>query len=547
MYMNAEIATSLMSTSAASYLSYKLNTLKREPLNLADNPPSSVSLKKKPSTTNAIETMAKRPPRSIVILGGSFAGLSTAHGLLRKTFNELQSIDKELKYRVILISPSTHFYWNPGAPRAICSSNILQDKAAFVPFLDEFKQYADDQFQFIQGEATAVNFRERYVSITRKCSETDQSQSNLDGIQELNQTPEEYIDFHALVVATGTSAHSPLFSLHGSHERTVLALEEFQSQLKLALRIFIIGGGLSAVECAAQIAAVTNRETLSSLRVKLVDRWESLARKMRLAIRRPSVAELREEYIAWFEQPDWYETENFPNGRRRRRPTIVVISRTLRLLPKLDLQEGLKAERLLQSMGVFLRHGVSLVSTKELPYGRTQCELLDVPNNRSGPLSADMIISATGVTPNTAFLPQELVNATGYLIVDQQVLRVPGAGDRVYGIGGCTNFEDISLEDLDRSVPVLLKNLRNDLLKWELVGRWKKPPEWAQDQLQKFQVEDLELKQHVKVPRLSPISRQDGFGRFFGHRLPARVTWMLSGRKYDFAKARKVAKGNGVC
>jgi hypothetical protein len=66
------------------------------------------------------------------------------------------------------------------------------------------------------------------------------------------------IPYHALILATGTSAHSPLCSLHGPHEQTVAEIRDFRARLEKAQSVLIVGGGPSGVETAGQLATYFN-------------------------------------------------------------------------------------------------------------------------------------------------------------------------------------------------------------------------------------------------------------------------------------------------
>ena len=159
--------------------------------------------------------MPSRDYANIVILGGSYAGLSVAHRLLKSTIKELKITKSSPRYRVVLVSPSTHLYWNVGAPRAICGPESVSRNSIFIPFLEEFKKYPDAQFSFIQGEAVAVNFVHRTVEV--KGIRAWSSKTEQDDLV-------EEISYHALIIATGASSNSELLSLHGSHDKTAKAL-----------------------------------------------------------------------------------------------------------------------------------------------------------------------------------------------------------------------------------------------------------------------------------------------------------------------------------
>ena len=186
---------------------------------------------------------SSREPLNIVILGASFAGLSAAHNFLCKTVEQVSVTRSAVKYRVILVSPSTHLYWNIGAPRAIVSQALLPHSKTFVPFLEAFQAYPKSRFTFIHGSAIGVDFHLRTVTIAvigdgtapvrqanARWSHGTSNTSNTGSTDAARETAQT-INYHALILATGTSAESPLLSLHGPHEDTMSHFDSFECSL----------------------------------------------------------------------------------------------------------------------------------------------------------------------------------------------------------------------------------------------------------------------------------------------------------------------------
>src|SRR5271163_4057750 len=90
----------------------------------------------------------------IVIIGASFGGIPTAHGLLKDIIPKLGS--KEA-YKVIMISPSDLFFWKIGAPRALVNPAKVPIDKVLVPIADGFTSYSKDQFEFIKAYATSID------------------------------------------------------------------------------------------------------------------------------------------------------------------------------------------------------------------------------------------------------------------------------------------------------------------------------------------------------------------------------------------------------
>ena len=100
-----------------------------------------------------------------MILGGSHSGLGVAHRFLDRNIDQLSTCEGAPSYRVILVSPSSHAYWNICAPRALVSPELIPTEDTFVPIEPGFSRHPFNQFKFIQGRATAVDTSARTITI----------------------------------------------------------------------------------------------------------------------------------------------------------------------------------------------------------------------------------------------------------------------------------------------------------------------------------------------------------------------------------------------
>jgi NADH dehydrogenase FAD-containing subunit len=174
--------------------------------------------------------------KNIVILGGNFAGVSTAHYLLRHVLPSLHSTGgASSAYKVTLVSPSDHTYFKISAPRVLITDKLPID-LIFGSIPDAFSQYKSSEFSFIQGEAIGVDEVAKTVSIR--------------GVGKGETTSVQY---DSLVIATGATAE-PLWSLNGEHKATIAALQDINRRLPKAKSILIAGGGPTGIETAAEIA-----------------------------------------------------------------------------------------------------------------------------------------------------------------------------------------------------------------------------------------------------------------------------------------------------
>lgn len=168
---------------------------------------------------------ASNEPLNIVVLGASFAGLSIAHHFLDHTLSRLRRTSVAPNYRLVVISPSTHIYWNIGAPRALVAPDLLKESNIFVPIEPGFKRHKSAKLVFIQGLAVGWDTDARTVKIaasevegkTRASRvaarraikrESDISSPTSFKFKVGNEPDLHEISYHAPIIATGTSAHS---------------------------------------------------------------------------------------------------------------------------------------------------------------------------------------------------------------------------------------------------------------------------------------------------------------------------------------------------
>ncbi|KAK2044433.1 FAD/NAD(P)-binding domain-containing protein [Colletotrichum somersetense] len=167
--------------------------------------------------------------KTVVILGAAFGGLGVAHRLLKYTRQTEEDI------RVILVSKTTHFYWNLASVRGVVPG-VLQDEQLFQPIESGFASYPKESFEFVLGTATGLDVRRKAALV-----------STPSGPRSL---PYDY-----LVLATGARCASPdvPWKSANSHEETVDLLHETAEKVREAKHIVLAGAGPTGVECAAEI------------------------------------------------------------------------------------------------------------------------------------------------------------------------------------------------------------------------------------------------------------------------------------------------------
>ncbi|KAI0192083.1 hypothetical protein EV127DRAFT_54870 [Xylaria flabelliformis] len=175
--------------------------------------------------------------KKIVILGGSYGGVSTAHYLLKHAIPKLPD---PKSYQVVLVSTSSQAWCRPAAPRALISDTMFAQDKLFVSIPKSFAQYPTGSFVFEQGTATALDHENRTVSVL------------------LTKGDEVQIPYHALVIATGASTISPLLGLTGDEKALKSTWATFRKALLQAKHIVVAGGGASGVEVAGELGEYLN-------------------------------------------------------------------------------------------------------------------------------------------------------------------------------------------------------------------------------------------------------------------------------------------------
>ena len=166
--------------------------------------------------------------KTILILGGSFAGVATAHRLLQTTL-------KTADYKIVLVSQSTHVYWNIAAPRAVIPGQV-PDQKVFQPIAPGFKDYAADKFSFVLGTAEQLDVEGKKVIVAAEGGQRE-------------------IGYDILILATGSKANDGMpWKLAGSYEATRDALHEMQEKVKTAKSIVVVGAGTTGVETAGELS-----------------------------------------------------------------------------------------------------------------------------------------------------------------------------------------------------------------------------------------------------------------------------------------------------
>ncbi|KAF2675738.1 FAD/NAD(P)-binding domain-containing protein [Lentithecium fluviatile CBS 122367] len=179
--------------------------------------------------------------RNIIVLGAAPAGLQATHYIMKHILPALKAKHTNAKYHVYTINPSADFYFRVASPRVGTSTTLMPVEKIIAPLSEAFKKYSADEFTFIQGYATGLDYTARQVVYQRS-----------------EHLPEEKLSYHALLVATGSKTHHPAFSMPTTTAATVDALKTMNTKVAAAKDIVIVGGGPTGVETAGEIAEFRN-------------------------------------------------------------------------------------------------------------------------------------------------------------------------------------------------------------------------------------------------------------------------------------------------
>lgn len=175
--------------------------------------------------------------KNIVIIGGSYGGISVAHNLLKHAIPQLPDKDS---HQVVLVSAASQVICRPACPRALISEDMFNQEKLFVGIAKNFEQYPNGSFRFVHATATGLDHTTRHVTVSFKNGKT------------------EVIDYHALVIATGACTPSPLHSLTRDEEFLKANWNEVRKVLPDAKNIVIAGGGPAGVETAGELGEYLN-------------------------------------------------------------------------------------------------------------------------------------------------------------------------------------------------------------------------------------------------------------------------------------------------
>ncbi|KAH8882056.1 hypothetical protein GQ53DRAFT_886015 [Thozetella sp. PMI_491] len=408
--------------------------------------------------------MSIKKVHEIVVLGGNLAGLGATQFFLRHTIPSLQRLNKSNAIHITLVTPNTHMFFKPASPRALIQPSLLPESKLWRPLSEALQQYPADQVTHLQAVATSLDPAKRTVTIAPKSS---------GGIASAEKT----IVYDSLLIATGTTSRSPLWTLHDDQDLTLQAWKSLRTALKDAKTILIAGGGPVGVEVAGEIASA------------------------------------------------------FPSAE------ITIISGGPQLLQRVKPETGARAQHYLESHfhSIKVLHGISITGspTAGADPNTTTIRLSDGTSR-----TVDLFIDATGGMPNSQFIPDDWLDPTKRVVRSDVYYRVRGNGTDdvtgVYAVGDVVSESANSLMELHAMVPTICTAIGADIAAKLGLGV-PKPAGFLQslsDAL--FGGDVLHPKEYkpMKDTIMVPMGPAGGVGQLFGWKTPSWFVKWVKGNAF---------------
>ena len=208
---------------------------------------------------------------SVIVIGGSHAGLAVSQKLLRQT----------PRAKVTLINPSDEYYFNIAAPRFLVKPESLPPSKYLYSIPDAFCNYPADTFAFVKGLVTKVDYSTKSVSVAMAANPTAATAASF--------------GFDYLVIASGSTTPATLGQTGmrlpfkaTAFEDTRKAIHEAQVKLSAAQRILIGGAGPLGVELAGELA-----EAAGPRKVTLVSQTSVLLEEATAPVQRTALSLLQ--------------------------------------------------------------------------------------------------------------------------------------------------------------------------------------------------------------------------------------------------------------
>ncbi|KAI9684223.1 MAG: hypothetical protein M1829_003494 [Trizodia sp. TS-e1964] len=371
--------------------------------------------------------------KQIVVLGASYTGIAVSHSLLKHAY------PKSKDFKVILVSTSSHLYWNFASVRGVVPG-ILRDEQLYAPIAPGFAHYPGGSFEFVEGTAESLDVSMKLVTIATTAGD---------------RKPVDFT-YDFLVIATGSrgGVNTP-WKQNSTYQDSLETLHSYQVRVGKAKSIVIGGAGATGVETAGELGFA-------------------------------------------------YKTSK----------EITIISNSHTLLPKAMPSVQQAALKELTKLGVKMLPNTTVASAVDNG-SKTEIRLA------SGQvIEADLYIPSIGVTPNSSFLPKELLSSSGHVKVDSY-LRVQGSLN-IWAAGDITEVSYGSIHHAEEQALHVAKNIAAELTGTGAI---------------------VEYKRDEKFMLAASLGRKKGTGQAGTMKLPSFMVWWFKSRSLGVEKLPGLIKG----
>lgn len=196
---------------------------------------------------------------------------------------------------------------------------------------------------------------------------------------------------------------------------------------------------------------------------------------------------------------------------------ITLISSTEQLLPTLKETVGTSAETILKKKNVHLIKGTRVKEASR--DGKSRKWTINLDNGEQ--LAADAFVSATGVRPNSEFVPKNFLSPEGWVLVDNNLRVIHNIADNdhgplsIFALGDVTIHKPRIVPSIKEQIPVLVANLKADINASPADSSQR--PTYSPTSMSSIMI---------------PIGKSNGTGLVYGKVPWEWVVWLIKGRNY---------------
>lgn len=190
----------------------------------------------------------------------------------------------------------------------------------------------------------------------------------------------------------------------------------------------------------------------------------------------------------------------------------------------------------MRELKVAIKLETKILGDAKMPGGRTELTLSDGQK-----IVTDLYLPTTGLIPNSSYVPHNLLNANGFVVVDE-FLRVKGTTD-VWAVGDVSSVQRPQFVNTDKQSVHVVKNIGlmmkgKELVRYSTDGGGMFPPFYLTMTTNPL----LTLIAMLAVP----LGRKAGTGHMGSMKLPSFMVHFVKGKTYFTEKLGPTIDGSSV-